>query len=140
MFWLRWVAVIPGALIAGLLATFTLHWILQLKSAYDGTILGFIELSPDAFATMERMLYPFVIAITFVLVGFKIAPTHKFKTAIVLVILYVVFAIGALIFATNSGLQLSLEARSAGPILGLLLGLFIVWWKSKRDPSASANN
>ena len=43
---LRWIALLPGALIAGILATFPLHWVLSLKSSYDGTFLGFIELSP----------------------------------------------------------------------------------------------
>ena len=80
----RWVALLPGALIAGILATFPLHWVLSLKSSYDGTFLGFIELSPEVFITIERALSPFIIAIIFILVGAKIAPSNKLRTAVIL--------------------------------------------------------
>ncbi len=129
----RWIVLLPGALLSGVLATFPLHWVLSLKSSYNGTFLGFIELSPEAFVAIERALTPFVIAIIFVLVGAKIAPTNKFKTAVALSVIYIIFAIGIIFFATTSSLQISLDLRSAGPILGLLLGLYIVWRESKNS-------
>ena len=128
--WLRWIAVLPGALAAGLLATIPLHFLLYLAFARNGTLLGFIELPPGANIPIERALYPLVIAITFILVGFEIAPRYKFKTAAVLAALYLIFAIGAIIFATNYGLQLSFGARTLGPIAGILTGLYLAWRKS----------
>jgi len=81
-------------------------------------------------------LSPFVIAIIFILAGSKIAPSHKLKTAVVLAIIYITFGIGALFFATTSGVQVSIEMRSAGPVLGVLLGSFIVWSESRNSSSA----
>ena len=37
-YWLRWVAILPGALIAGILSTFPLHWLLYIAFAHNGTI------------------------------------------------------------------------------------------------------
>ncbi len=124
-YWLRWVAVLPGALIAGLLATFPLHWLLYIAFAYDGTILGCIELPPGSNLPIEYMLYPFVIAFVFILVGFKIAPMYKFKTAIALAVLYTIFAIGVLFFGMKRGIKMSFEVRTVGPFIGLLIGLYI---------------
>jgi hypothetical protein len=116
----------PGALIAGLLTTFPLHWLLYL-AAHDGTILGFIELPPgvNLNLSIEYMLYPFVIAIVFVLVGFKIAPMYKFRTAITLSVLYTMFAIGAFLLGMKRGVEISFGVRNAGPFIGLLIGLYI---------------
>jgi hypothetical protein len=133
--WLRWILVLPGAIIGGILATFPLHWILQLKSAFNGTLFGFIELPPNAFTTIEYYLYPFVIALAYVLGGEAIAPKHKFKTVIVLAVLYILFTLGTLFFINNSGLQASFGLRSVGPVLGLLLGIYIARKNTKADPT-----
>lgn len=135
---LRWIAVLPGALLAGILATFPLHWILQLKSM-DGTFLGFIELPPEAFVSIEYALYPLVIALVFIVVGASIAPSFKFRVACALAVLYVLFALGALIFAVNIGLQTSIGIRAAGPVIGIILGLLIVRQKTKSDSDPSTD-
>ena len=134
---LRWIAIFPGALIAGFLATFPLHWILYLAFDHNGTLLGFIELPSGLNVSIEYFLTPFVIALVFVCVGFEIAPKYKLKTAIILVVLYVIFIIGVFILGMKSDMEISFNARTLGPIVGLLLGLFIVWKKSKQDPSVS---
>ncbi len=128
---IRWVAVFPGALLAGFLATFPLHWLLYLAFAHNGTILGFIELPEGTNVFIERMLYPFVIAFVFIYTGFEIAPRQKFKAAIVLAILYITFAVGAFILGTKNGLKMSLGIRILSPILGLFLAIIIAWKKSK---------
>lgn len=129
---LRWVAVLPGAIAAGILVTFPLHWFLYLIFAHEGTFLGFIGLPPGANIPIERAVSPFVIAITFILVGAEIAPTHKFRTAIGLAILYALFAVGTWILASTYDLQPFLEFRSIGLIAGLILGLYLVWRKSRQ--------
>ncbi len=48
-YWLRWIAVFPGALLAGLLATFPLHWILYFTLANGGTISG-VNIEPIEYA------------------------------------------------------------------------------------------
>lgn len=131
-FWLRWIPVLPGSLIAGFLATFPLHWIFYLSFAHNGTLLGFIELPSGSNVSIEYFLTPFVIALVFIYAGFEIAPKHKLRVAVILAVLYIVFVISVFILGMKNGIGMSLEIRSLGPILGLLLGLFIVWEKSKQ--------
>src|SRR6266852_5878703 len=67
---LRWLAVLPGAVIAGLLVTFPLHWILF-------QTLGNV-------AELQRIVAPLAIGVCFIWAGSRIAPTHTFETAAVL--------------------------------------------------------
>src|SRR5262245_45492907 len=87
-YWLRWVAVLPGALLGGLLLTFPLHWILK-------NTLNFIDPYPEL---PERILSPLVIALGFVWLGAKIAPARKIETAVVLFGLWTVLLGSALAF------------------------------------------
>jgi hypothetical protein len=129
IYWLRWIAVLPGALIFGFLATFPLHWLLYFTLAKGETISGVnIRL-------IESMLTPFVFAIVFILVGVEIAPKYKFKTSITLTILYVSFVIGVIIFMSGY-----LETRGILGLLGSFLGLYITWRKSKLTPPITPSN
>jgi len=76
-YWFRWIAVLPGAMIASILSNFLLHGFLY----FTFSILG-VDIIP-----IKRRLIPFVIAITFILIAFKIAPEFKFRSSIVLAIL-----------------------------------------------------
>jgi hypothetical protein len=98
-YWLRWVGVLPGALLAGLLATFPLHWTLYFTLAHGETISG-VNITP-----IERAMYPFVIALCYIVAGFKIAPKHKFKTSVILAVLYALFFIGLIVWAQLSGME-----------------------------------
>ena len=117
-YWFRWVAVLPGALIFGFLATFPLHWLLYFTLARGETISG-VNIRP-----IESMLTPFIFAIVFILVGVEIAPKYKFKTVIILTILYVSFVIGIIIFMSGY-----LKTNGILGLLGSFLGLYITWKK-----------
>jgi hypothetical protein len=134
---LRWIAVLPGSLVAGFLSTFPLHWLLYLAYAHNGTLFGLIGLPEGSNLSIEHAVYPAVIALTFILVGYEIAPRYKFKTTVILAILYTLFALSLLFFAEKNNLDVSFEARSIGPMLGLIVGLFISWRKNKQDPHIS---
>ena len=142
-YWLRWVYVLPGALIAGILSTFPLHWILYFLFNGEETDLGsvkfFIQLFGHgmSYKDIEYAIFPFVVAIVFVLVGSEIAPMYKFRTAITLAVLYIMFAIGAFSLGVKSGYEFSFGVRSADPIIGLLVGLYIVRRKEKNLPPSS---
>ena len=129
IYWLRWIAVLPGALIFGFLASFPLHWILYFTLAKGETISG-VNIRP-----IESTLTPFVFAIVFILVGVEIAPKYKFKTSIILTILYVSFVIGVIIFMSGH-----LETRGIIGLLGSFLGLYITWRKSKLTPPITPSN
>jgi hypothetical protein len=59
-YWLRWLAVLPGALLGSVLLTFLLHWIL------DNTLINFMAPYPELPA---RILSPLVIAAGVVWLG-----------------------------------------------------------------------
>lgn len=88
-YWLRWFAVLPGALVGGVLMTFPLHWILY------NTLTQFIEPYPTL---PERILTPFVIALGFVAFGARIAPARKTEVALILFGLWMVLLGGAAAF------------------------------------------
>jgi len=127
--WLRWLAVLPGAMCAGLVAMFPLHWIIYF--AYQGNNDGFVQLSTETIASIEVATTPFVIAVTFISAGFAIAPRHKLKTAAALAALYGLLAVGFLVYARSSGVQGSFTGRSAGAVAGLLLGLLVAWGSTR---------
>jgi len=122
IYWLRWFAVFPGAVLFGLLATFPLHWILY------GTLVSGEMISGVNIAPIERFLYPFVIAFTYIFAGYKIAPKNKFQTAIVLFVIYlVVWLIGIIIglFKINIyGLDIQFSLRAALALIGAILSLY----------------
>ncbi len=126
----RWIAVLPGAIVAGLLVTFPLHWLLYLAFAHDGTLLGFIELPPGANISIEHVLSPFVIALTFIFAGNRIAPKYKFKTAITLFGIYLavwsIISIIALFKGSIYGLEIHFSGETILSLIGALVGVYIV--------------
>lgn len=125
IYWFRWVAVLPGALIVGILVNFPFHWMLYL-TLVEGELISGVNIG-----SIEYNLYPLVTAITFILAGFEIAPSHKFKTAIVLTAIWLLSFFGAFIFF--SSLKPQFELRSALSLMGAFLGLYICWVKSRSD-------
>ncbi len=128
-YWLRWLVVLPGAILAGFLITFPLHWLLYLAFARNGTLLGFIELPPISDIWIEQLLYPFVMAIAFISAGHYIAPKYKFKSAIALFAIYAILWIAVVIlsFYGNSfyGVDIEFSGRTVLAIVGAILGLYI---------------
>src|SRR5437763_1507823 len=86
---LRWLAVLPGAILGAVLSTFPLHWLLYFTLANGETISG-VDIRP-----IEYFLYPVVMSFAFVVTGSEIAPIKKFQTAIGLSIMYLLFMVGA---------------------------------------------
>lgn len=124
VYWLRWIAVLPGAILAAVFSTFPLHWILY------STLNQLIEPYPEA---PERFITPFVIAIVYIWIGSIIAPEYKFEVAIVLFGIWL-FIMGGIVFIVLSGGVLlgriyEFQYGGASPIvaiLGAFTGLFIV--------------
>ncbi len=134
-YWFRWLAVLPSALLAGIVASFPLHWVLY------STLTSFIEPYPEL---PERILFPFVMAVAFIWAGSYIAPEHKFKTAIALFGIWI-FLLGGFVFLTLTGSELAgrqlyFQGGGIGPIMavvGAITGLFIV---RKKEFAAKEQN
>jgi len=121
-YWLRWLAVLPGAIIAGILATFPLHWMLYL-TLVKGEVISGVNIEP-----IEYLLYPFIISVTFIYSGYNIAPKYKFKTAIILFILYSITWLTVVTFSffkgSIGGVNLDFSLRTVLALLGSFIGLF----------------
>jgi len=136
-YWLRWVAVLPGAFIAGLLITLPLHLLLYMAFAYNGMLFGIIELPPRADIGIEYTIYPFFIAVAFILAGYKIAPKYKFRTAIVLfgiyTILWLVVSLMSLFGGNIYGFNAQFSGRTVLAFLGAILGLYLARQDAKKN-------
>jgi len=122
---LRWFAVLPGAILAGLLATFPLHWVLGSLFPQDGKFfLDFIEFPTRLDVSgIELTLSPLVISTMYIWSGAEIAPKYKLAVAIVLSVL--VLCMMLYLFLSSAGHD-TFEIKTAGALLGIVLGLLLV--------------
>ena len=138
IYWLRWILVLPGAMVAGFLATFPLHWFVLLLFHNFGGEAGEVDLlslkffalliGKNAYLT-EYNLYPAVIALFFIYGGSLIAPKYKFKTGLALFIIYVLvwlFVSYTAVFKGNiGGVNMWFSSRTIFALLGAILGLYM---------------
>ncbi len=132
-YWLRWLAVLPGALLGGLLLCIPLHFILY------RTLTEFIDPYPEL---PERILSPFAIAVGVVWFGAKIAPTRKIETAVVLLGLWMVL-VGCVVAITIFvgeiyGQPVYLHGGGLAPamaFIGAVIGFLAVRKAVKETPS-----
>ena len=129
---LRWIAVLPGAVIAAVLSLFPLHWCLY--SSLTGS--GFIEPYPK---TPEQLLSPLVFAIAFVWTGSQIAPKRNRATAICLAATYILLVayFCALTLSGGKFLGQSLTFPNGGlrvgaGLVGVCIGVHLVFRQARR--------
>jgi hypothetical protein len=83
---LRWMAVIPTAIIAAILVIFPIHWFVFFSGISETWVaeifkyIGFTITNDN----IERLLDALLVGGTFVYAGAKMAPTHHLKTAVAL--------------------------------------------------------
>lgn len=119
---LRWIAVLPGAIVAAVLSLIPLHLILYI------VLMRFVEVYPEM---PERILGPALLSGVFVWAGSRISPVFKFETAVVLFGLWM-FLVGGLVFLAWSGSDVDgrqLYFQGGGlptvmAIVGAAIGLF----------------
>lgn len=126
-YWLRWLAVIPGALGASILAYWSVSFALStsLGGAYPSTTELYGELA-------VLLLLTFIANCSFIWYGSRIAPSHKLATSIVL-FGFQMFMVGGFVFLRLfgqhwMGLTLNCVAGCIGamlPIAGALAGLYL---------------
>lgn len=108
---LRWIAALPGGLLAAILAMFPAHWLLMLlyylKSlpsddafmTKDGRPVPFFGIP---FETMERSVMAALVPIVFILVGTWIVPSRKWTAAVALGVLWVILMTVAITWAVST--------------------------------------
>ena len=123
----RWVAVIPGALLCGILVLFPLHWLL-----YFTLVKGsMIEMPLEDMAPIEKFLSSILTSLIFVYAGAKIAPKKQFLVSIILFVFSVLFRISAVYFVSASNLKLDMSLYGLSRlVLSLLaggIGIFLIY-------------
>ena len=84
---LRWISVLPGAILAAILITFPVHWILVL---FGVPLIGsFVSVE-----TAERLIMSFTTPYVLITAGRYIAPSYEFETSVALALL-VALGLGA---------------------------------------------
>lgn len=129
----RWIAVIPGGILCGLLVIFPLHWML-----YFTLVRGsMIEMPMEDMASIEKFISPILSSIFFVYSGAKIAPKKQFIVAIILFIIGILFRIVTMLFLvliTDIAPDLSFYGLSRVILSGLAggFGVLFIYWNVKR--------
>src|SRR6266700_1245952 len=109
---LRWLAVIPGALLGAIIVMFPVHWVAMYIHHFgtpdpiitDEQGKGLLQSMP--LESLERFGDALFVAGTFIGVGALIAPRFHFATAIVLTLLLVGFLSWAFISASSMGMHI----------------------------------
>ena len=106
---LRWICVLPGAVLCGLLVAFPIHWIVMLIQLFGRSVDSFITIDGKNLLaaippeTLERFGQALFAPLVIVSIGARIAPRYRFVTGIALTVLFVVILIVAYVFATSWG-------------------------------------
>jgi hypothetical protein len=97
LYWLRWLGVLPTALIAVVAVSFPVHWaVLMISSRGDDEALGLSSLPPE---TLERLGQAFFAPLAFIYVGAKVAPAFRLHAALALMIFWAMALGAALTYA-----------------------------------------
>lgn len=138
-YWLRWVAVFPGAILVSLLVTLPLHLVINYVFGHHGNFLDFMKFPLGLNTALEDLLYSFIIAIIFISAGYKIAPKYKVKTASVLFVFYIIIwsVVGYIALSKSNPMQFS--ARTALAFLGAIIGLYIAKRQNHEKKEISQN-
>ena len=130
---LRWIAVLPGGILASFLVLFPLHWILYFKLVRG----EMIQMPMEDMAPIERFLSPVLSSIFFVFAGAMIAPRRQVLVSYVLFSLSLFARIALLLVVVAQQLDIDLSAFG---ILRLLLsslagalGILMVTMKQKQN-------
>ena len=94
---LRWLLVLPAAILGGLLITFPLHWVLMASCSGGGTV----TLDQGAQDGLERILAFAFTPFGFVLAGAKTAPSQHLRAAAILGVLLAIVFVGARVYVST---------------------------------------
>ena len=133
MYWFRWISLLPGTILAGILSAFPVHWILYMTLTGSGIIKPYPELP-------ERILTPFAFGLIFVWAPYKIAPTNRYKCSIAFfalwIIIWGVFLAIAIMNVNLFGLSLTLKYGGVAfgmGFVGSVVGLLIVKHQNRAE-------
>ena len=106
---LRWIAVLPGGVLAGFFIMFPIHWLALAIHISGGPFYGFITRegggNPVSLKQLEFSMNSLFVSATIILTSAVIAPKYRFGTAIALAAIIFSSSVALLFAAKNFGLQ-----------------------------------
>ncbi|MCK4752473.1 MAG: hypothetical protein KAS75_03430 [Planctomycetes bacterium] len=123
---LRWVAVLPGAILFVLLCHFPIHWIVLLREYIPDKVIEF-----NNPAKLEYLLYAFFDPFLLIIAAAFIAPSKKFWAGMVFTVLMFLFGLSVMIYSKQKGLVTysAPELTFLINIIGCAVGLGYVYSK-----------
>lgn len=133
----QWIAFLPASFIAGLLATFPLHWLLYYLAFAESTpdtgsirFLGKFFIDRQNVNAIEHFLSPLLLMTVFVLVAYNLAPAHKLKASFSVVLLWTLFMVSSIIYMPE---RIFFDTRTLATLIVMLVALYFNWRKSIRS-------
>jgi membrane-bound acyltransferase YfiQ involved in biofilm formation len=90
----RWIAFIPAGILAAVIATFPIHWLVMLIASNEENLLNLLSSR-----TLETLIIAFTTPFLIIFVGSWTAPAHRFVAAITLSIIIALILGGVYVFA-----------------------------------------
>ncbi len=129
---LLWIGVIPGSLLAGVLATFPFHWILMYLYSNPQDVVIFsirffalIVTENWTLETVELFLSPVIVMTVAVIVAYKLAPERNFIASCLIAALWLVVAVISAFSET-----IFFDMRTFATSIGIGIALCWNWYKS----------
>ena len=117
---IRWVLVLPAAVVCAVLVSFPVHWVV-LSTFRMGAM---IELSDAAAQNVERVAFAFFGPFAFVVAGTKVAPKHPFAVSVVLTCILLLWGVASFVFiAVSPSVTMKTPVRGSIGVVCALLGL-----------------
>lgn len=85
---LRWILVLPAAIVGAVLVAFPVHWIVFATFRWGDD--NIVQLSEEGAGNVERVVTVFAVPLALILCGARVAPSRRFGVAISLASLLVV--------------------------------------------------
>ena len=126
---LRWIAVLPGAILFVLLCHFPIHWFTLLQNYFPDKVIEF-----DNPATLEYLLYAFWNPLLLITGASFIAPSKKFWVGVLFTVLMFLFGLSVMIYSKQKDLVTysAPELTFLVNILGCSVGLWYVYSKYRQ--------
>lgn len=124
----RWIAILPCSVIAGIISVFLIHIVLF------STLNSFISPYPEL---PERVLTPFAFTLAFIWTGYQIAPYYKFNVSLILFTISILISGGVIISSLTGGKlfgkSINLDLSGLPAIMGVIGALTAILKIKKQE-------
>lgn len=119
---IRWILVLPAAILGAVLIAFPVHWIVFATFVWGDE--GIVQLSEEAAGNVERVLTAFAMPLALILCGARMAPSRRLSVAVILALLLVTLSAASFWYVLQRpDLTFTTPVRGAFGIVASLIGI-----------------